>query len=69
MQARITAMPSPDPSELEAWFVANRQMIEALINEGCTAVERGEPIDSDDAHSKLKEMKRAKFPRFFSNRR
>ncbi len=59
-------MDSLDPSQLEAWFATNKEKIEALIEENCAAVERGEPIDSDDAHSRLTEMRRAAFPRYFN---
>jgi hypothetical protein len=58
-------MESPNPSDLEAWFATHKEKIEALIDEGCAAVERGEPIDSDNAHSRLNEMRRAQFPRYF----
>jgi hypothetical protein len=42
-----------------------KEKIEALIDEGCAAAERGEVIDGDDARSRLNEMRRAKFPRYF----
>jgi hypothetical protein len=58
-------MENPDPDALEAWFAAHRDVIEALIDESCAAAERGELIDGDDAHSRLNEMRRAKFPRYF----
>ena len=58
-------MENPDPAALEAWFAAHREKMEALIDEGCTAAERGEPIDGADARSRLNEMRRAKFPRYF----
>lgn len=58
-------MESSNPSQLEAWFATNKEKIEALIDENCAAVERGESIDSDDAHSRLDEMRRAQFPRYF----
>jgi len=58
-------MENPDSAALEAWFAAHREKIEALIDESCTAVERGEPIEGDDARSRLNEMRRAKFPRYF----
>lgn len=58
-------MENPAPAALEAWFAAHREKIEALIDEGCAAAERGESIDGDDARSRLNEMRRAKFPRYF----
>jgi len=58
-------MESPDPVALEAWFAAHREKIEALIDEGCAAAARGEPIDGNDAYSRLNEMRRARFPRYF----
>jgi hypothetical protein len=58
-------MENPDPSELEAWFAAHREKIEALIDENCAAAECGEPIEGDDARSRFNEMRRAKFPRYF----
>jgi hypothetical protein len=58
-------MEKPDPAALEAWFATHREKIEALIDENCTAAERGELIDGDDARSRLNEMRRAKFPRYF----
>jgi hypothetical protein len=58
-------MQNPDPTALEAWFATHREKIEALIDEGCAAAERGEPIDGNDPYWRLNEMRSAKFPRYF----
>jgi len=58
-------MENPDPAALEAWFADHREMIEALIDEGCAAAERGDLVDGGDVRSRLNEMRRAKFPRYF----
>jgi len=50
----------------KAWFAAHQEKIEALIVENCAAVERGEPVESNDAYSRLNEMRRARFPRYFT---
>jgi predicted transcriptional regulator len=45
--------------EQEAWLAAHRMEIEAKINEGYAAAQRGELLEPDEVRSKLGELKRA----------
>lgn len=45
--------------EQEAWLAENRVQIEAKIDEGYTAAQRGELIEADAVRSRLSELKRA----------
>jgi putative addiction module CopG family antidote len=47
--------------EQEAWLAAHRTYIDAQINEGYAAAQRGELLDPDEVRSKLGELKRARF--------
>jgi putative addiction module CopG family antidote len=46
--------------EQEAWLAQNRSEIEARIEQGYAAAQRGELIDADAAGSRLEELKRAR---------
>jgi antitoxin ParD1/3/4 len=46
--------------EQEAWLAQNQAEIGARIDEGYAAAQRGELIDPDAAHSKLKNLKQAR---------
>jgi len=44
--------------EQEAWLAQNRAEIAAKVDQGYAAAERGELVDSEDAHSRLAAFKR-----------
>jgi predicted transcriptional regulator len=46
--------------EQEAWLAAHRTEIEAKINEGYAAAQRGELLEPDEVRSKLGELKRTR---------
>jgi antitoxin ParD1/3/4 len=46
--------------EREAWLAAHRLEIEAQINEGYAAAQRGELLDPDAVRSRLSELKQAR---------
>ena len=46
--------------EQEAWLAANRTDIQAKIQEGYEASQRGELLDPDEVRSKLAELKRTR---------
>lgn len=46
--------------EQEAWLAANRTDIQAKIQEGYEAAQRGELLDPDEVRSKLAELKRTR---------
>jgi len=48
--------------EQEAWLAANRDVIEAKIQAGYAAAERGELIDAEEVRSKLDAFKRSLTP-------
>jgi putative addiction module CopG family antidote len=48
--------------EQEAWLAANRDVIEAKIQAGHAAAERGELIDAEEVRSKLDAFKRSLTP-------
>src|ERR1022692_2755776 len=46
--------------EQEAWLAAHRAEIEAQIDEGYAAAQRGELLEPDEVRSRLNELKRAR---------
>ncbi|MGA2019773.1 MAG: hypothetical protein ABSH02_04220 [Candidatus Sulfotelmatobacter sp.] len=46
--------------EQEAWLASHRTEIEAQINEGYAAAQRGELLEPDEVRSRLRELKQAK---------
>jgi antitoxin ParD1/3/4 len=49
--------------EQEAWLSANRKDIQAKIEEGYAAAERGELVESDEVRMRLADLKKLRFPK------